>query len=155
MAVARARHYETAALARAGILLAACTLVLTASFVGLVALLGGRTAGLTARLPVYVLGMAATFVGGIVLFETRLGDGPAVLTTAAAIAVGTFVLGLLGGEGVTYVLEHTESVVGSQLLPYVLAAGMIATGLGYWTAHHWQELPVGGGRGAGPVRGRR
>jgi hypothetical protein len=134
------QRLQRASLARAGGLIAVCTLLLTADFVGLVALLTGQATGIAGRLPVYVLGMAVAFVGSLLLFETREPDGETVLKLAAGVAFGSFVVAVLGGEGVVFALTYPGQVVASHVLPYLLAAGMIATGLGYWGLNHWQEL---------------
>lgn len=141
MARNRARQFDREALARAGALVAGCTLVLTASFVGLVALVSGAAVGVVDRLPLYVLGMASAFVGAIVVFEMEGEDGGRVLLIAGALALTTFLVTLLSGEGIVHALRHPGQVIASQLLLYLLAAGMIATGLGYWVGQHWQELP--------------
>jgi hypothetical protein len=155
MATARGRRYDVESLGQAGALVAVCTLVLTASFVGLLALVAGRATGVSARLPLYVLGMAAAFVGAILWFESRSFDGRTTLATAGTVGFGTFVLALLGAEGVVYTLTNPGEVVASQLVFYFLAAGMIATGLGYWAVHHWQELSVEGRGVAGSGSLRR
>lgn len=141
MAQARARQFDQEALARAGALVAGCTLVLTASFVGLVALVSGAAVGVVDRLPLYVLGMATAFVGAIVVFEMENEAGGRVLVIAGTLAVGTFLVTLLSGEGIVHALRYPGQVLASQLLLYLLAAGMIATGLGYWVVQHWQDLP--------------
>ncbi|MFB6164201.1 MAG: hypothetical protein ABEJ31_03490 [Haloarculaceae archaeon] len=148
MATASARRLDTESLGRAGALVAVCTLVLTASFVGLVAMLSGQAPGIADRLPVYVLGMAGAFVGTIVLFETQGQDGHTIMVTAGGAAVGTFIVLTLGGEGVMAVLRDPSQVVASQLLFYFLAAGMIGTGLGFWAINHWQEFSLASGRGS-------
>jgi hypothetical protein len=142
MATARARQYDTESLARAGALVAACTLVLTASFVGLVALLTGSAPGVGGRLPLYVLGTAGAFVTAIVFLETKRLDGERIITAAASLALGTFVVATLSGEGVMYVVRNPGELVASQMAFYFLAAGMIATGVGYWAINHWDEFAL-------------
>jgi len=133
-------RFNHGALTQAGIFVALSTLALTASFLGLVALVTGTVTGSNARLPVYVLGTALAFVVAILRFEEEYHTGRRVLEAAAVAAAGTFVLLLFGGEGVAYLLQRPEQVVSSQSLFYLLAAGLIGTGLGYWGLHHWQEL---------------
>lgn len=154
MATARARQVDAESLGRAGALVAVCTLVLTASFVGLVALLSGKAPGISGRLPFYVLGMATAFVGTIVLFETQGHDGRTIIATAGSVALGAFILLTLGGEGAMHVWRNPGQVVASQLLFYFLAAGMIGTGLGYWGVNHWQELSIARKRGGSSGFGR-
>jgi len=148
MATARARRFDRESLARAGALVAGCTLVLTASFVGLVALLSAQAPGVGTRLPLYVLGTAGAFVGSILVLETRRSDGETIIAGAGAVAVGTFVFATLSGEGVVYAMQNPGQLVASQLIFYFLAAGMIGTGLGYWGIQHWQELAVAPGSGS-------
>lgn len=143
MATAQARGFGRTDVARAGALVTSCTIILTASFVGLVALLSGRAPGVSVRLPLYVLGLAAAFVAAILALENRGHDGWTVLHLAATISVYGFILAVLGGEGVMFIVRHPGELVASQLLFYFLAAGMIATGFGYWGIHHYGELPVG------------
>jgi len=142
MATARGQRFDVEALGRAGALVAVCTLVLTASFVGLVALLSGEAPGVSDRLPLYVLGMATAFVGTILLFEAQGVDGRTIMATAGSVALGTFVFLTLGSEGVVHAVENPGQVVASQLVFYFLAAGLIGTGLGYWGIRHWQELRI-------------
>jgi len=140
---------DAESLGRAGALVACCTLALTASFVGLVALLSGQAPGVTDRLPVYVLGAATAFVGTILLFEVQGHDGRTVIATAGSVAIAAALVLTLGGEGVIHAIRHPEQVVASQLLFYFLAAAMIATGLGYWAVNHLDEFAVGPGGGSG------
>jgi redox-regulated HSP33 family molecular chaperone len=142
MATARGRRFDAESLGRAGALIAVCTLVLTASFVGLVALVSGEAVGLSERLPAYVLGMATAFVAAVLLAETQGLDGRAVLGTAGGVALGTLVVLTLGGEGLLHTVRNPETLVTSHLLFYFLAAGMIATGVGYWAINHWGELSI-------------
>lgn len=154
MATAHRQRFDKEALGRAGALVAVCTLVLTASFVGLVALLSGQAPGVSDRLPLYVLGMATAFVGTILLFEAQGIEGKTIMATAGSVALGTFIFLTLGGEGVVHIVRNPGQVVASQLLFYFLAAGMIGTGLGYWGIQHWQELAFtrSGGAGTGSTR---
>lgn len=126
--------------ARIGVGVVLSTLALTASFVGLLALLTGEAVDLGSRLPVYVLAMSIAFVVVIVLSELRERDGRIVLATAVGVSMGAFVLVTLAGEGLVYASREPEAVVASTLVFYFLAAGLIATGLGYWGARHWREF---------------
>lgn len=125
---------------RIGVGVVLSTLALTASFVGLLALLTGEAADLGARLPLYVLVMAVVFVAAIVFSELRARDGRVVLLSAGAVAIGSLVLVTLAGEGIVYAAREPDAVIASTLVFYFLAAGLIATGLGYWGARHWREF---------------
>lgn len=130
-------------LGRIVVLVGGCTLVLTASFVGVLALVDGvREMG--SRLPAYVVAMAVAFVATVVVAEHHTTDGRDIITQAAAVALAMFVVALLGGEGVVYALGAPDRVLASQLLLYFLSAGLIGTGLGYWGMRHWRELLASG-----------
>lgn len=126
--------------ARAVVVVLVCTLALTFSFFGLVAIVTGETGAFISRLPFYVLGTAAAFVGTILLLEEHRRDGEAIIVMATVAAAVAFLVLALGVEGVAYAVERPGEVLTSQLFLYLTAAGMIATGLGYWGLHHWREL---------------
>ncbi|PSP27989.1 hypothetical protein BRC65_03620 [Halobacteriales archaeon QH_2_65_14] len=132
------------ALARAGLFVVASTVALTASFLGVVGLLAGEVSGLSDRLPFYVLVMALSFVAAIITFEEEYRDAVRSLQLSVSLAAATFLLATFGGEGVAFLYQNHEEVVASQLLFYILAAGLIGTGIGYWTLHHWSELKWNG-----------
>lgn len=119
------------------------TLVLTATFIGVVGLLSGGNADIGTRLPFYVLTMAVGFVGVVVLSEQRYGqraDGRSILATAGGVALAVFVVVALAGEGLVFASDNPGEVVLSELFLYFLAAGLIGTGLGYWGLRHWREF---------------
>jgi len=127
-------------LARVGALVAACTLLLTTSFVGVLALVSGLSPGLGRRLPVYVLLMAGSFVATLILGEQRRRDGRQILVTAAGVGATVFLLGSLSGEGLFYAAANPTEVFDPTLILYFVAAGLIGTGLGYWGVRHWREF---------------
>ena len=63
------------------------------------------------------------------------------MTAGPDLSVRTIVL-TLGGEGLLHAVRNPGALVTSHLLFYFLAAGMIATGFGYWAINHWQELSI-------------
>lgn len=133
-----------ARLGRLAAMVGLSTVALTASFVGLVALVTGNVTGTTSRLPFYLLATAAVFVAGVVLFEESRHEGRRALVAAVVAAVATlFVVGL-GGEGVVYALENPESAIRSQLFTYLLSAALIGTGVGYWSWRNWESLRPAG-----------
>lgn len=134
------RQWDRARLLQGVVLLVLSTLVLTASFLGVVALVTAGVTGLTDRLPFYVLAMAVAFVGGIVFLEDELREGRRILQASAGLALVTFLLVSLGGEGVAFTLQRPDQVLTSQLLFYLLAAGLIGSGLGYWGLNHWGDF---------------
>jgi hypothetical protein len=127
-------------LVRAGPLIAACTLALTAAFIGVVALLSGAAAGVVARLPLYVLAGAVGFVGALLAVEHSRRTGQSALATAAVTGVVGFVLIGFGTEGIVYALTRPDAVVASHLFVYLLSAALIASGLGYWSVRNWSDL---------------
>jgi hypothetical protein len=120
--------------------IAGCTLVLTAVFVGVVALASGQTAGLVGRLPLYVLATAVAFLAVLLAADHARTHGMTVLARAAGVAVVCFVTVSLGTEGVVYAVRYPETVVGSHLFVYLLSAAVIASGLGYWAARNRRDV---------------
>ena len=138
------KQWSRNTLLQAGLFVLVSTLALTASFLGVVGLFAGDVTGWNLRLPFYVLVMALAFVGAIVAFEEGHREGRLVLQFAVGIGTVAFLLVTFGGEGVAYLLQNPQQVVSSQLLFYILAAGLIAAGMGYWTLNHWSELELAG-----------
>lgn len=138
------RSPDRARLHRAGALVAVSTLVLTASFVGFVGLTTGAVAGTRSRLPAYVLALAIAFVATLVYFEETGRRYVRSLRPAGCVAVATFLLVGFGGEGVVYVLTAPGEVVGTRLFAYLLSAGLIGSGVGYWGWRNWRALGSGG-----------
>jgi hypothetical protein len=134
------RGWSRSALARAGLFVVVSTVALTASFLGVVGLLSGEVTGVSDRLPIYVLVMALAFVTTVVTVEEAYREAAVVLELSVVGAAVTFLLVALGGEGIVFLVRNHQAVVASQLLFYILAAGLIGTGIGYWTLNHWSEL---------------
>jgi len=131
------------ALPKAVALIAVSTLLLTAAFLGVLAIVsGGGNPGIGNRAPVYLLLAAAVFVTFIVLLEQRDLDGRTVLVSTTSIAVATGALVWLVGEGLMYLYLNHEDVIASQLIVYLIAAAVACTGLFYWTLNHWREFTV-------------
>jgi len=120
--------------------IAASTVVLTASFIGVVAVLDGETAGIGSRAPFYVLGMAIAFVIALFNLDDTRADGREVFLATLGIALFAFVIISLGGEGLLYLLEKPENFFASHVIVYFLAAGLLCTGIGYWGLRHWKEF---------------
>jgi FtsH-binding integral membrane protein len=120
--------------------IAGCTLVLTAVFVGIVALASGQAAGLVGRLPLYVLATAVAFLAVLLVADHDRTHGMTILGRSVAVAVVCFVTVSLGTEGVVYAVRYPETVVGSHLFVYLLSAAVIASGLGYWAARNRRDV---------------
>ena len=137
------RTRGTDVLVQTGVLIVLSTAVLTASFVGLVGLVTGGVTGLANRLPYYSLALALAFVGGILAFEREYDRGETIIRIAAIASGVAFVLVSLSGEGIAFLLQRPTALTSSQSLLYFVAAGLIATGLGYLGMHHWRDLVPG------------
>lgn len=124
---------------RLGGLIASCTLVLTASFVGILAFASGNVEGLPGRIPWYLIVAAVVFVATIVLLEGHDASGGTIIVTAFVIGSICFLGVTLSVEGVIFAVRQPRAAV-SQLLLYFLAAALVATGIGYWGLNHWREF---------------
>jgi hypothetical protein len=127
-------------LARVGLPVVASTAVFTLAFFGILALVTGQTPRLGLRVPVYAFGGATTFVGAIVGLEQLRRDGRAVIVVASALAIGTLGTLLLCGEGALYVARNAGTLVESRLFLYLIAAGLVSTGLVYWSVSYQDSL---------------
>lgn len=119
------------------------TLVITTSFIGVVAVITGFVTNFEQRLPIYVLVTGVIFVSIVVMLDNEDAPGMQVLLSTVSIAVVTFIIVSLTGEGLRYAIENPGELVSSQLLFYFVAAGLFCTGFGYWALNHWRELAEG------------
>lgn len=131
---------ETGTLLRVVVPILASTLVLTSAFLGALSLLTRSVPDFSARFPYYVLIMALGFVTALFLLERPRIDGSQVLMATVGLTVTVFVLVTLAGEGLAYALEYPSAVFQSDFILYLLAAGLIGSGLAYWTIRHWREF---------------
>lgn len=122
------------------VIVAVSTVVLTASFLGLLATVRGAVSDPGSRLPVYVLATAIVFVIALFKLEDPSAPGIPVLTTTVSIGLAAFILISLGGEGLLYVAGRPTMLLSSQLVFYFVAAALICTAVGYWGLHHWREF---------------
>lgn len=136
------RHSITVETAQAGVFLAVSTLALSVSLLGILGLVTGSVLGLDTRLPFYVLVMATTFVAGVVVLESEFRDGMRALGLSATGAALTLLFVTLAGEGTAFLVQRPQQVVGTNLLFYVLAAGLVGTGLGYWALQQYDDIPT-------------
>lgn len=120
-------------------LIAASTLLVTSSLVGVLALTEGLVEGVGGRVPYYVLATAVVFVTLLVGLEMRLEDGSRIITTSVVVAAISLLVISLSIEGLFFGLESPGTLF-SNLLPYFLAAGLISTGLIIWAVRHWREF---------------
>ena len=120
-------------------LIAASTLLVTSSLVGILALTEGLVGGLGARVPYYVLAAAVVFVVLLVVLEMRLEDGSRIITSSVVVSLVALVAISLSIEGILFGVQFPDRLF-SNLLPYFLAAGLISTGLIIWALRHWREF---------------
>ncbi|MFB6228405.1 MAG: hypothetical protein ABEH88_07540 [Halobacteriales archaeon] len=125
---------------RVGLPIVVSTAVFTLGFFGVLALVTGQTPRLELRVPVYAFGGAVTFVGAIVGLDQLRRDGVGILATAAGLSVVGFGILLLGGEGALYVTRNAGELVESRLFLYLIAAGLVSTGLAYWGIQYRDSL---------------
>jgi len=138
MATSLQRTVDRAMLARTGGLVAVCTTVLTAAFVGVVALVAGNADGVGSRLQFYILAGALAFVGSLLVLEESRHDGRTVIQGSLVAGIAGFVVVGLASEGVLYAMADPETVLSSSLLVYLVAAALVASGLGYWSVRNWR-----------------
>jgi len=144
MATASRNRSSTARPESAGVVavVGASTVLLSLCFFGVVALVD-KAPGTAGRLPYYILGGSLAFVASLLGLEGTLRDGERIFATAVTIGLAAAVAFGLSIEGVRYAIQQPELLVSSALLPYVVAAGLIATGIGFWGVNHWRELTAG------------
>ncbi|SEH14962.1 hypothetical protein SAMN04487967_1852 [Natronorubrum sediminis] len=122
--------------------IAGVTILLTAAMVGAVALLSGDVTASSDRLQYYVLLTAIAFVTILWRLDEDDADGVTVLIATTGIALGSGILVALSIEGLRYGLSNPDQIVSSQLIVYLLACGLVCTGLGMWCFRHWREFTV-------------
>lgn len=137
-----AEHAGRGFFVRVTALIGICTLLLTASFIGVLAFISGSgyISNLQSRMPWYIVIAAVGFVGTIILLEANDSSGRVILITAAITTLITAILIPLAVEGILFAFQFPEKVFVSQLVLYFFAAGLIGTGLGYWGINHWREF---------------
>lgn len=125
---------------RAGAVIGFSTIVVTMSFIGVLALVSEGPGGLAERIPFYLILMGLAFVSTILVLEYYQTDGQIIIVTASVIGFLTLVAATLSVEGALYSVMYPERVLVSQLVYYFVAAGLISTGLGFWAVNHWREF---------------
>lgn len=127
-------------LPRAAAIVGVSTAVVTAAFIGIVALASGDATDVTNRLPYYVLVMAIVFTAFVFLIDARAPDGGTVIISSVGVALLGFLVVFLSGEGVIYLVNNPDELLASQLIIYLVSAGLVCTGLAYWGLRHWREF---------------
>lgn len=134
------RRLDGQAMARTAGVIVAGTAVLTASFVGVLAVVSGSAGGVSSRLPVYFFAGAVGFVGSLLVLEQSRHGGQTALAGAVMAGIAGFCIVGLSAEGLVYVVRHPEIVVGSQMLLYLAAAALVAAGIGHWSVRNWRTI---------------
>lgn len=127
------------------LLMAASTILLTASFIGVLAFLSGEQIATSSRIPWYLVLTATVFVATIILLEEGGADGSTIIISALLFSGLGFALIALAVEGVLFAIEYPDLVFVSQLVLYFFAAGLIGTGIAYWALNHWREFSQSSG----------
>lgn len=125
---------------RITVIIAACTVILTFSLLGILAIVSGDLTATSDRLPWYLVVGALAFVASIVLLEGHGATGREIIVTASITAIWSFVLIALAIEGLRFTVQQPEEVFVSRTLLYFLAAALMGTGVAYWALHHWREF---------------
>lgn len=120
-------------------LVAASTLVIASAMMGGLAILTGAAEGIGSRVPFYVLGGAAVFTALVVYLEMHVDDGLLIISVSLAVGIVAFVLIALGVEGLYFSVRKPDRML-SNLSVYLLAAGLISTGIIFWAVRHWREF---------------
>lgn len=118
----------------------ASTLVLTASFIGILSFIEDATIGLWGRIPWYLVAAAILFTATVVLLERHDANGKVIIGTATISGAIAFVVIMLMIEGLFFMFRNPEDVFVTQYVLYFLAAGLLGTGIGYWGIQHWREF---------------
>lgn len=116
------------------------TVILTSSFIGIVALIAGEPVTVGNRLPYYLILMGLVFVAIILLLEEYGSEPRITILTATISAIIALLVSLLGVEGFLYAISNPALVFDEQLVFYFIAAALIATGVTYWAIKHWREF---------------
>jgi hypothetical protein len=127
-------------LPRAVALVGFSTAVVTAAFIGIVAMVSGDAVDVTTRLPFYVLVMAVVFTVFVFLIDARASDGATVIVSSIGVALLGFLVVFLSGEGVVFLFNNPGELLASHLIVYLVSAGLVCTGLAYWGLRHWREF---------------
>ena len=120
-------------------LVAASTLLTASAMMGGLALFTGSAIGIGSRVPYYVLGGAAVFTALVVWLELRIDDGLTIISVSLAVGVVALLLIGLGVEGLYFGYRNPQRML-SNLFVYLLAAGLISTGVIFWAVRHWREF---------------
>lgn len=120
------------------------TCLLTLDFLGVLALVDTGFTGVGARFPFYLLTGAVFFVVALFYLESEFRTGSKVILAATGFGLLSFLVVSLAVEGLLLSVTTPSKVLTESLLVYFLSAGLICTGLGFWTLKHWREY-IGSG----------
>lgn len=131
---------DGSAFRRAAALVIASSVLLTAALIGVIAVVSVGVEGFVGRVPFYFLAAAIVFVSLVIGFEEQEFDGRTILLSTAGLSGILGILIALVFEGLVYTLHYPAAVLTSRLLLYLLAVGVVCTGLVYWGLRHWREF---------------
>lgn len=131
---------KESAFQRAVALVITSSILLTVALIGVVAVFSEGVGGFGGRIPFYFLAFAIVFVSLVIGFEEQAFDGRTILLSTVGLSIVLGVLVVLVGEGLVYAFHYPAAVLTSRLLLYLLATGVICTGLVYWGLRHWREF---------------
>lgn len=120
----------------------ASTLVLASAMLGGLALLTATAPAIESRVPFYLLGGAGVFTALIIWLERQIDDGLTIITVSIAVGVVGTITIALGVEGLLLGYRDPDRML-SHLFVYLLAAGLISTGVIFWAVRHWREFTRG------------
>lgn len=115
------------------------TIVITASFIGVLALLEGEFSTVDDRFPWYLVSTSLIFLSLIFLLNREDEGGWKILSIAAVVSLIGFIVVVLSVEGIEYAVTNPGGVFVNKVILYFLAAGMFGTGIGYWGINYWRE----------------
>jgi drug/metabolite transporter (DMT)-like permease len=125
---------------RGALIMGSSTLILTFSFIGILALVSDEIVGFTDRVAWYIIAAALVFATIILLLERQESSGRTIIVSALVSSVVSFVVLSLAIEGLLFAVNHPEAVITSKLVLYMFAAGLFGTGITYWGINHWREF---------------
>lgn len=129
----------------------ASTIVITASFLGVLSVIESGFSALGDRIPWYLVGTSLIFLGLVFVLEDQGVEGREIIAITSVVSALALVVIALSVEGLYFAAQNPKSIITSTTVLYFLAAGMFGTGIGYWGIKHWREFTqqtaAGGNRG--------
>lgn len=134
---------------RGALIMGSSTLILTFSFIGILALISDEIVGVSDRVAWYIIAAALVFAATILLLEREESSGRTIIVSALVSSAIAFLVLALAIEGVLFAVNHPDAVITSKLVLYMFAAGLFGTGIAYWGLNHWREFSERSRRNSG------